>query len=228
MTPVDAWPLDVLTPKHPGFWPVGGSKRGPDAISQLQTFDNLAGGPIWQARYVDIPIYCTQRVLAAQAIQGLAMQGTAAFRVWRSAGVRSPAPADGGGVPFSDGASFSDGTLFAGVSMSATLASAAELYSAVVEIQVDGAQIQAGHEFTVYDPDARWRLHRILRVLETDGAVSTVEITPPLRFDAAAGLDVDFENLSCTMRMTNAATFLQILEWNKWADVTAEFEELMT
>lgn len=227
MTPVDAWPLDVLTPKHPGFWPVGGVKRGPDSISQLQTFDNLIGGPIWQARYAEIPIYCVARVLAAQAIQGLAMQGTAAFRVWRAPGIRNPAPgADG--VPFSDGATFSDGSLFAGVSMSATLASSAALYSAIVEIEVDGAQIQAGHEFTVYDADARWRMHRILRVLETDGAVSTVEITPPLRFDAAAGLDVDFENPSCTMRMTNAATFLQMLEWNKWADVTAEFEELMT
>lgn len=228
MTPVDAWPLDVLTPKHPGFWLSGGVKRGPDSISQLQTFDNLIGGPIWQARYAEIPIYCVDRVLAAQAIQGLAMQGTAAFRVWRAPGIRSPGAGSVSGVPFSDGSPFSDGTLFAGVSMAATIATAADLYAAVVEISVDGAQIQAGQEFTVYDPDARWRMHRILRVLETDGAVSTVEITPPLRFDAPAGLDVDFENPSCTMRMTNAATFLQLLEWNKWADVTAEFEELMT
>lgn len=227
MTPVDAWPLAVLTPKHPGFWPVGGVKRGPDSISQLQTFDNLIGGPLWQARYSEIPIYCVERVLAAQAIQGLAMQGTAAFRIWRSLGVRNPAPgADG--VPFSDDASFSDGSLFAGVSMTASIATAADLYAAIVEIETDGTPIQAGYEFTVYDADARWRMHRILRVLETDGAVTTVEITPPLRFDVAAGLAADFENPSCTMRMTNAATFLQMLEWNKWADVTAEFEELMT
>lgn len=228
MTLVDAWPLGVLTPKHPGFWLFGGVKRGPDSISQLQTFDNLIGGPLWRARYSEIPVYCVERVLAAQAVQGLAMQGTAGFRVWRAPGVRSPAPGNGEGVPFSDGASFSDGSLFAGISMTASLATAAELYSAVVEITVDGAQIQAGHEFTLYDPDASWRMHRILRVLATDGAVSTVEITPPLRFDAAAGLDADFERPSCTMRMTNADTFLQMLEWNKWADLTAEFEELMT
>ncbi len=225
-SPVDEWPLDVLTPKHPGFWPFGGVRRGPDSISQLQQYDNIAGGPAWRARYSDIPVYCTERVLAAQAIQGLAMQGVGLFRVWRFPGRRSPAPGVSDGVPFSDGTRFSDGTLFAGVTMAATVASAAELYGAVLEITSDrAAAIQAGMEFSAYDPDARWRMHRINRVLDWVGSTVTVELNVPLRFDVAAGQDLDFETPSCTMRMTNASSFLQMLEWNEWADITAEFEE---
>lgn len=233
-SPVETWPLAVLTPKHPGFWPFGGVRRGPDSLSQLQQFDNLAGGPLWRARYSDIPVYCRARVLAAQAVQGLAMQGVGLFRVWRYPASRSPGAASTGGgggvtvpgVPFSDGASFSDGTLFAGVSMSASFAGAGELYGSVIEVTSDQASaIQGGMEFSVYDPVARWRMHRINRVLDSAGNVVSLEITPPLRFDVAAGLELDFETPSCTMRMTNAESFLQMLEWNEWADLTAEFEE---
>jgi hypothetical protein len=222
--PVDTWPLEVLTPKHPGWWLFGGVKKGPDSVSQLQQLDNLDGGPLWQARFAEIPVYCQQRILAAQAVQGLAST-LGLFRLRRHPAERSPAPGGGSGVPFSDGASFSDGTLFAGVSMAVSMAASGALHSAVVEITVDGGVVQAGMEFSLYDPDARWRMHRILRVLEQSGPVMTVEITPPLRFDVASGQDADFEDPSCTMRMTNAAEFLQLLEWNRWADLTAEFEE---
>lgn len=225
-TEIFAWPLTVLTPKHPAFWPAGGIKKGPDSVSQLQLLDTLDGGPTWEARYSAIPVYCRDRVLAAQAIQGLAMQGVGLFRVWRSTWERSPSPTPGplDGVPFSDGASFSDGSLFAGVSVSASMVVAGSLYDSVVEITAS-APIEAGMEFTLFDLVAGWRLHRITRVLAVDGEVSQVEIMPPLRFDITEGQEADFDTPSCTMRMTNAATFLQMLEWNRWADLTAEFEE---
>lgn len=223
-TPVDAWPLETLAPKHPGWWPFGGIKKGPDSVSQLQLLDNLDGGPIWMARYADIPVYCQQRILAAQAVQGIAAT-LGLFRVWRYPAERSPAPGGAGGVPFSDGSTFSDGTLFAGVTMAATIISPADLMTAVVEITADGGVPQAGMEFSLYDPEAGWRMHRILRVLDRDGAALQAEIMPPLRFDVTAGMDADFEDPSCTMRMTNADTFLQMLEWNRWADLTADFEE---
>lgn len=223
-SPISDWPIAVLTPKHPAFWPSGGVKKGPDSVSQLQLLDTLDGGPIWEARYAMIPVYCRSRILAAQAIQGLAMQGVGLFRVWRYPGDRSPSPGLVDGVPFSDGATFSDGSLFAGVSMAASMVAAAELFDSVVEITAD-QPLEAGMEFSLFDAAAGWRMHRIVRVLSEDGEAIVAEIIPPLRFDVIEGQYVDFVDPSCTMRMTNASTFLQMLEWNEYADLTAEFEE---
>lgn len=229
------WPISVLTPKHPAFWYRGGIKKGPDSVSQLQLLDTLDGGPIWEARYSTIPVYCRNRVLAAQAVQGLAST-LGLFRVFRYPWVRAPvtvgaANSGGGesGVPFSDQSTFSDGAHFAGVYVIASSTASGSLYDSVLQLTADSGEVQAGMEFSVYDEDAGWRMHRIIRVLESEttaeGMTLSAEISPPLRFDIASGAEVDFANPSCTMRMTNWETFLQMLEWNRWADLTAEFEE---
>ena len=230
-TPIFDWPIAVLTPAHPAFWPEGGLRHGPDSASQLQLLDTLDGGPVWMARYAQIPVYCRDRVLAAQAVQGLAAT-LGLFRVWRRPAERGAVLGGvvGGqvipGVPWSDQSSFSDGSLWSGVSTVASITASADLYASIVQVTViEGTEIEAGMEFSVYDATAGWRMHRITRVLGVVGAISELEIMPPLRFDVAADQVADFMNPSCTMRMTNWQTFLQMLEWNRWADLTAEFEE---
>lgn len=228
---IHPWPIDVLTPKHPGFWPDGGVRAGPRSISGLQQLDALDGGPMWRARFVEIPVYCRQRVLAAQAIQALAQNGVGLFDVPRVPSVRQaayPAAYDGGldGVPHSDGSPFSDGSLY-GSGVNGEIVGAVALYDAVIVIKIDvlDAQLLGGEEFGINHPDVGPRMYRIQRVLEETSGEITVEIMPPMRADVADGALLNFSRPSCVMRMTNAPAFLQMLEWNRWADLTAEFEE---
>jgi len=227
--PIVKFPIETLTPKHPAFWPFGGVRVGPSTLSQLQDFDSLDGGPMWRARLIDIPIYCRNRILLAQAIQSLALSGVGLFDVPRVVADRAPGfvPDAVRGVPHSDLTPFDDLTLYVGEGYPAGAAGAWSLTDSIVTITFGESppDILGGEEFTVRVAGAGSRMHRIMRILEIDGAQATVEISPPLRSDVPAGAAVDFTEPSVVMRMTNPSEFLQALEWNRWADVTAEFEE---
>lgn len=229
--PIHVFPVSVLTPKHPGFWPSGGVKKGPSTISNLQDFDSLEGGPIWKARLSEIPVYCRRRVLVAQAIQSLAMSGVGLFDVARYPAERAPGyEGENHGaalVPHSDLTPFSDLTLYASGGYPAASGAAWALTDSIVTIQfaTETPDILGGEEFSVRVAGFGSRMHRIMRILSVvDGAVQA-EISPPLRSDVPAGALVDFTHPSCVMRMTNAEEFLQQLTFNRYADLTAEFEE---
>ena len=235
--PIYSFPIDILTPKHPGFWPSGGVKTGPTTISGLQDFDNLDGGPIWRARLSQIPLKCRQQILLAQAIQSLAQAGVGLFDVPKNLfdralgqeGVSGGSDDSDVGVPHSDLTPFSDATLYMGSDFLAGAGPGWTLMSSTVEIAfIDGAHgVGGGEEFSVVVTGMGSRLHRIMRVVSVGPTSSVVEISPPLRSDVPEGAALNFEEPSCVMRMTNAEEFLQELNFNRWAEITAEFEEAM-
>lgn len=227
MPKITPWPIEILTPAHPSFKPVGGIREGSPALSGLQMFDNLDGGPIWIASLLEIPIVCRTTILAAQAMEGLALSGVGLFSVPRYPRDRSPGASTGSsGVPHSDGTPFSDGTLYAGSSLGATMAVDQELFDA--EVQVDLVTIQpllTGEEFSIYYEDIGHRMHRILGIVSTTAGGYVLEITPPLRADTPAGTPLNFDRPECTMRMINARDFLPELLYNERTTATAQFEE---
>lgn len=234
--PIYSFPIDILTPKHPGFWPSGGVKTGPTTISGLQDFDNLDGGPIWRARLSQIPIHCRSAILLAQAIQSLAQSGVGLFDVPkdlydRALGQDAVSGDDVPevGSPHSDLTPFSDATLYMGSDFLAGAGPGWTLMSSTVEIVFadEAHAIMGGEEFSVVVAGKGARLHRIMRVVSVGPTSSVVEISPPLRSDVPEGAALNFERPSCVMRMTNAEAFLQDLSFNRQAEITAEFEEVL-
>lgn len=228
MPKITPWPMGILTPAHQGFKPVGGIRVGSPALSGLQQFDNLDGGPIWRATLLQIPLYCREHILAAQAIEGLALSGVGLFNVPRFPRDRSPGAFadDGLGVPHSDGTPFSDGTLYDGGSIDFVFAEDHDLFASIVS--VTGTSLRpflTGEEFSVDYGDQGSRMHRIIGIVSQSPGAYVFEISPPLREDTAAGTALNFDEPTCTMRMTNAASFLPELEYNRRAVASAEFEE---
>lgn len=227
---IHVFPVATLTPKHPGFWPSGGVKKGPSTISDLQDFDALNGGPIWKARLSQIPVYCRRRILLAQAIQSLAMSGVGLFDVARYPSERAPGHGEGvheSLTPHSDLTPFSDQTYYASGGYPAVTVAGWTLTDSIVTIQfaAEAPDIIGGEEFSVRVEGIGSRMHRIMRILSSDAGALEVEISPPLRSDVPAGAEVDFTTPSCVMRMTNPEAFMQELTFNRYADLTAEFEE---
>lgn len=227
MPKITPWPMQLLTPAHPGFTPSGGIRVGSPALSGLQLFDNLDGGPIWKARLLQIPIDCREKILAAQLVEGLALSGVGLFSIPRYPRDRSPGADFGAlGVPHSDGSSFDDGSLYAGSSVSFEFVGDHDLFDA--EVVVSGVPIRpfiGGEEFSVFYPAIGHRMHRIMGIEEVAPGSYIFEISPPLRADTADGTELEFDRPECTMRMTNPETFLGALDYNRRVVANAEFEE---
>lgn len=226
MLPLNPWPLDILTPAHPGFRLAGGVRVGTPSMSGLQEIDSTDGGQFWRARMIDIPLHCDRQILTAQAIQGVARGGAGLFNVPRYLLTRAPLDAGSVGVPHSDDSSFSDTSLYSSPLPQGQVTDSWLLTSSFLKIRMaDGAELLGGEEFSVFYSEAGYRLYRIVAVVGRAGDTFEVEITPPLREDTPHGAFAEFAQPLCTMRMTNAESFLDVLEYARWADVTAEFEE---
>lgn len=226
MLPLNPWPLDILTPAHPGFRLAGGVRVGTPSMSGLQEIDSTDGGQFWRARMIDIPLHCDQQILTAQAIQGVARGGAGLFNVPRYLLTRALPNTGSVGVPHSDGSSFSDMSRYSSPLPQAQVTDSWLMTSSFLKIGMSAdAEILGGEEFSIFYSEAGYRLYRIIALVGQEGHTFEVEITPPLREDTPHGTLVEFAQPLCTMRMTNAESFLDVLEYARWADVTAEFEE---
>jgi hypothetical protein len=194
-----AWPA-LLDPMQAPVWMENTSRSGGVALNgSEQTVSSGAGR--WRAK-ITVPIFSNAQVLAARALL-LALEGRSnEALVPAFDGKRANIPSGGGAI-------------------SAVLDVDAALRDTQVAIDMSaGSAIQAGQLFGIGN-----RLYGITNVVSVVGSVTTVDIRPSLRADAADGDSVEFLHPVCTMKLVSDDQGVMELDLLRFGDLTLEFAE---
>jgi hypothetical protein len=129
-----------------------------------------------------------------------------------------------------DGTYGLEGTAYAGpeipaaAQIHATVQTSAAVGASQIAINMtQGGPILAGQQFGL----SSQRLYEISEIVSVVGAVTTVNIWPPLRAAAAATQVVQFHRAWCLMRCENMSEQLQGLETLRFAELNLTFVEYL-
>lgn len=220
------WPRDLLVPKRVDFWPETMSRSGGRAVTGAETLV-MSASVRWRAtmsfafstREVD-------KALTWRAIRGR-LYGRARPLLIGPFDIFTPARLDEApgtlASTFDDTATFDDGSTFQQPSRVAAFYAAASLRDTMVTIAPLGDWTPKAGQF--FGPE-EGRMHQINAMWETTGGWSC-EIIPPLRADYPYGQQLDFETMTCRMRLSADDGMRLPIDVSTLADPSIELEEIV-
>ncbi len=229
-----SYPIDLLRPTEM-LWrrsQVADSDRAINGQAYARVTD---GGGLWTCT-MTVPLTNPDKVRTALAFSELAEGGATPFivpvlNIGFQPYVGGVAPAD---VPFSDDSSFSDGSLIGSNGIKIALAENAALRATALVIRSDVAAALRGFEFFSFThPTQGRRVYVVLAIQDRDDGKIDIQTRPPLREavaalgagDPPAETELDFDNPSCVMRLTNAAAAVAAIKRPVKSTLTLNFEE---
>lgn len=216
------WPEQVLRPQNVAFDLAPRSLAGPASVSgKTQVVSSDAG--IWKVTFGNLIIRRRGEVLAHRAIANL-LEGRLNPIVVPLCRGYQPVPAgavDAGlydDVPHSDDADFSDGTGYVGTVISVVAADDVPVRAISMPVIVTYAgDIQPGQHFSVGE--------RLYRVRTFDLDTGTMTFRPPLREAIAAGMELNFNDPVCRMRLASDDGMDLELALRRFGNPTVNFLE---
>lgn len=217
------WPDAVLKPRDVAFDLAARSLAGPPSINgSAQVVASDAG--LWTAAYQAIHVRGRTQVLVWRAMQALLEGRVNPVLVPYCRGYQPFDPADLAlldPVPHDDGTLFDDGTGYAGSLIVVTLDADLPVRAVSAEVTIVVAEtIKVGQVFSIGD-----RLYVIRSVTYADATHATIGFRPPLREAASAGIDLNFDDPVCRMRLATDRELDVVLELHRQADPTVTFIE---
>lgn len=205
-TPSDIWPINLLTPTARPIWrPSTVVDSGGAALSGLQQWDRIDGGPLWIAKLPGVRVWNGQQLMAFQALEMKLVGNVGTIIIPRRPAICDAFAGDPAGVPHSDGTPHGDGTPYASGTVTSAVVLAAELGADEITLQITGANRDpwGGEEFSLIHPIAGKRMYRTIEILDQlSDDTWTFMIGPPLRDDVTAGQAADFNDPGCIMRLS--------------------------
>jgi len=232
-----AWPTN-LQPISFGFHHIDADTSGGAGIGGGEQFV-VSPGPRWGAA-MTLPITSVDEVLSIRALRA-SLKGRANGVVLPALdGQRANWPVEAAtgrklyprvaqallGTVNLGGTPYSGAEIPAAAQINATIATggAAARATTIAINMTQGAPIRAGQQFSIAGAS---RLYEIGKVVSVVGAVTTVDIWPPLRTAAAAAAAVEFMRPICVMRCLNLDEELRELELLRFATLNLSFVELL-
>lgn len=220
------WPRDLLVPKRVDFWPETMSRSGGRAVTGAETLV-MSASVRWRASMsFAFSTRETDKILTWRAIRGR-LYGRARPLLIGPFDIVTPARLAGEAgtlaSTFDDAAPFADGATFQQTSREAEFVSSASLSDTMVTIAPIGSWTPKAGQY--FGPE-EGRMHQINAMWETSGGWSC-EIIPPLRSDYSSGQRLDFERMTCRMRLSADDGMRSPIDVSTLADPSIELEEIV-
>lgn len=220
------WPRDLLIPKRVDFWPETASRSGGRSLLGTETLV-VSPSVRWRASMsFEFSTRQTDKVLTWRAIRGR-LYGRARPLLISPFDILTPSRLEEQPTTesseFSDGSTFSDGTRFRQPSKTAALLSSASLFDTMVVMTPLGDWEPLAGQYFGTEPG---RMHQINALWATSGGWSC-EIIPPLRAGYASGTVLDFETMTCRMRLAADDAMKSAIDVSTRFDPSIELEEII-
>jgi hypothetical protein len=236
------WPSDLIPALDIDWQLSDASNSGGAAVDgQTNRYSITSGGGFWTLTLDGAALRKRAQVKNIRVLRNLSRSGAVPILVetcecgfFGADGMRKSQ-----GVPHSDGTPFSDGTLYEGGGVQATAAPAA-LRDNEITITIFGGPLTGGEAFSIshapprgYDVGKRrYEVDMITSTVFVPAAgdvaahyVQVVSITPNLRAELAEETVIDFKNVGCFMRLTNASSFMSSISQGRFGSVSPAFIE---
>lgn len=171
-----------------------------------------SGGFWWECTFADVQVSSPEQILAWRALKVRLQNGAAPIIVPFLAESEAPIDPAAAALPwhpsFSSGEPFANGALFSSTPITITTLAAAALRATRMRLSVEeGRSLRAGEAFSIRHPTKGWRLYWIGEVEEDTGSLTQpwVHFGPPLREAVDAGVELEFANPRCLMRLSGSS-----------------------
>ena len=228
------WP-DKLKPASFGYYHIDADTSGGVSLGGAEQVV-VSPGPRWGAS-MSLPIFDIEGVLEMRALRSQ-LKGRANPAILPNFdGQRLSWPVDAAtslvltprvahelaGTLGLEGTPYAGPEIPAAAQINATMAAATLRATTVAITLTQGGPILAGQQFGI----GFQRLYEIGKIVSVVGAVTTVNIWPPLRAAATAGTVVQFMRPKCLMRCLNLDDETRQLELLRFATLNLDFVEYL-